>query len=386
MQWSESDKRFMAEALRLAEKGLGRTSPNPVVGAVVVRDERIVGRGYHAKAGEAHAEVMALREAGPEAQGATLYVTLEPCSHYGRTPPCADLCIEAGIKRVVAAMEDPNPLVAGQGLERLRAAGVATEVGLMHDEAAALNEVFLTYITQKRPFIHFKTAISLDGKVACHTGASQWITGPAARTEVHRLRSLHDAILVPIGTVLADDPRLTVRLDPATPLEGPVGHGQPIRIIVDSKGRLPLSARCLEGAGETAEVIVAMTDSVPISRIEALRDRGVRVWTGKSASGRVDVEALLRDLAALEITSIFVESGPTFAGSLFDQRLVDRVTVFIAPLILGGAGAPSPVGGIGAPHPDAGLKLERVETRQFGPDFMISGVVRRSETGVHGDH
>lgn len=367
----------MQEALRLAALATGHTSPNPLVGAVVVKDGRVVGSGYHAKAGEPHAEVVALDAAGDEAEGATLYVTLEPCSHYGRTPPCANLIIGRGLARVVAAMQDPNPLVAGQGLSRIAEAGIQTEVGLLEDEAAALNEVFITYITQKRPFVHVKNAISLDGKIACYTGASQWITGPVARREVHRLRSLHDGIMVGIGTVMADDPRLTVRLDPDDPLAGPVGDKQPTRIIVDSHGRIPLTARCLDGAGEHAHVIVAMTEEAPPKKVEALRDRGVRVWTAPAVEGRVNLQALLTDLAGLEITSLFVESGPTLAGALFDAGLVDRVTTFIAPLVLGGATAPSSVGGVGAPHPDAGWHLDRVQSERYGQDLMITGIVRK---------
>lgn len=367
----------MAEALRLARQGEGHTAPNPLVGAVIVRDGRIVGRGYHARAGEPHAEVIAIADAGDQAAGATMYVTLEPCSHYGRTPPCADLTIRSGLTRVVAAMQDPNPLVAGKGLERLAGAGIETEVGLLSQEAAALNEIFVTYITKKRPFIHFKSAMSLDGKIACYTGASQWITSPSARTEVHRLRSLHDAILAPIGTVLADDPRLTVRLDPDNLPDGPIGDGQPTRIIIDSNGRLPLTARCLDGIDEGAKVIVATTNTVSPSWLDDLRARGVRIWTGPPKDGHVDPKAFLSDLAEFGISSVFVESGPTFAGALFEAELVDRVTLFIAPLILGGDAALSPVGGVGVPHPDAGWSLERVETAPFGPDFMVTGVIPR---------
>lgn len=367
----------MHEALRLAKMGLGYTSPNPLVGAVVVKDGHIVGSGFHARLGGPHAEVVALEEAGDASVGSTLYVTLEPCSHYGRTPPCADLILRRGITRVVVAMADPNPLVAGNGIQRLIDAGVQTEVGLLRDEAAALNEVFVTYITHRRPFIHLKNAVSLDGKIACHTGASQWITGPAARQEVHRLRSLHDGIMVGIGTVLADDPQLTVRLDPDQVSDKPVTDRQPTRIIVDSRGRLPLSSRCLHGAGEQADVIVAMTERAPQSLVNALRDRGVRVWQGADVDGRVDLPALLADLAQFEIATVFVESGPTLSGSLFDAHLVDRVTTFIAPMVIGGANAPSSVGGVGAAHPDSSWHLERVETEQFGRDLMITGIVRK---------
>lgn len=364
----------MDEALRLASLGLGLTSPNPAVGAVCVRDGQIVGSGYHARAGGPHAEVVALEAAGDAARGATLYVTLEPCSHYGRTPPCADLCIQAGLSRVVIAMIDPNPQVSGAGIERLRAAGIQVEVGLRREEAAKLNEAFIVYMKEKRPFVHFKTAMSADGKVACHTGKSQWITSEASRHEVHRLRARHDAIMVGVGTVLADDPRLTVRLPDAA--DAP-GVKQPTRIIVDSSASIPLRARCLEGAGDSAEVIVAVTDAAPPRKVEALRERGARVWVGTGPNGQVDLVKLLHDLADLQITSIFLEGGPTLAGSFFEHDLVDRVTVFMAPLILGGSAAPSPVAGQGVDEPQQGYRLTNVSHRFFGEDLMWTGTVQR---------
>lgn len=373
--WSVADIAFMDEALRLASLGLGRTSPNPAVGAVCVRDGQIVGSGYHAKAGGPHAEVLALQEAGEAARGATLYVTLEPCSHFGRTPPCADLCIQAGLSRIVVAMIDPNPLVSGAGIERLRAAGIQVEVGLRQEEAARLNEAFVIYMKERRPFVHFKTAMSSDGKVACRTGKSQWITSEASRREVHRLRARHDAIMVGIGTVLADDPRLTARLSDVTDAPGDVI--QPTRIIVDSRASIPLRARCLEGAGEHADVIVAVTEAAPPRKIEALRERGVRVWVGSGPDGRVDLVGLLHDLAELQITSILLEGGPTLAGALFDHGLIDRVTVFMAPLILGGSAAPSPVAGQGVDEPHLGYRLKDVSHQFFGEDFMWTGIVQR---------
>ena len=373
--WTAEDVAFMDEALRLARLGLGFTSPNPAVGAVCVRDGQIVGSGYHAKAGDPHAEVVALEEAGEAARGATLYVTLEPCSHYGRTPPCADLCIQAGLSRVVIAMIDPNPLVSGAGVERLRTAGIQVEVGLRQEEAAKLNEAFIVYMKEKRPFVHFKTAMSADGKVACRTGKSQWITSEASRREVHRLRSRHDAIMVGIGTVLADDPRLTVRLADAADVSAP--DMQPTRIIVDSRAAIPLRARCLEGAGDSADVIVAVSEAAPPRKIQALRDHGVRVWVGTGPDGRVDLVRLLHDLADLQITSIFLEGGPTLAGSFFDHGLVDRVTVFMAPLVLGGAFAPSPIAGQGVDEPHLGYRLTDVSHKFFGEDFMWTGTVQR---------
>lgn len=372
--WSETETALMKKALQLARRGLGSTSPNPAVGAVCVRDGEVVGKGFHAKAGGPHAEVLALQAAGNRAQGATLYVTLEPCSHYGRTPPCANLCIEAGLSRVVVAMPDPNPLVAGAGISRMREAGIQVEVGLCRDEAARLNEAFIIYMQENRPFVHFKTAMSADGKVACHTGKSQWITGEAARYEVHRMRAHHDAILVGSGTALADDPQLTVRL-PSDAFPSPIT--QPTRIVIDSRAQLPLSARCLDGAGEATEVIVAVTEAAPPRKVEALRERGARVWIGSGPDGRVDIPGLLHDLAGLQITSIFLEAGPTLAGAFFGHGLIDRVTVFMAPLIIGGVGAPSPVAGSGAENPDQGYRLTDVTHGFFGEDFMWTGTVQR---------
>lgn len=360
----------MSAALQLAKQGLGGTSPNPIVGAVCVNHGRIVGRGYHKQAGGPHAEVFALDEAGPLAAGSTLYVTLEPCSHYGRTPPCANRCIEAGVQRVVVAMADPNPRVAGHGLQRLREAGIQVEVGLMEAEARRANEVYLTYIENGRPFIHFKTAMSLDGKIACASGKSQWITGPESRAEVHRLRSQHDAILVGIGTALADDPLLTARLP-----SGALAERQPIRIIVDSHARLPLSARCLQV--DAGELIVATTDTAPARKVEALRERGVRVWSHAGIAGRVDLPTFFEHLAQLEVTSVLVEGGPQVAGTLFDTGLVDRMTAFVAPIVLGGTDAPSPVAGVGANDPTEGWHLIHTEQRAFGPDLMLTGTVGR---------
>ena len=300
------DEDFMREALELARNAEGRTSPNPMVGAVIVQGGRIVAAGWHRKAGTPHAEIHALRMAGELAKGATLYVTLEPCSHYGRTGPCAKAVVEAGIKRCVIAMKDPNPLVAGRGIKILEDAGVETVCGVLKEEARRLNEVFLKWVPEKMPFVALKTAMTLDGKIATRTGESQWITNEASRRRVHEYRDRYDSILVGIGTVLHDDPSLTARL--------PDGTGKnPVRIIVDSQARTPLTAKVV--CDGQAKTIVAVTEQAPAERISALEAAGVEVVrAGKGA--QVDLRALMQMLGQREICSVFVEGGGSVNFSL----------------------------------------------------------------------
>jgi diaminohydroxyphosphoribosylaminopyrimidine deaminase/5-amino-6-(5-phosphoribosylamino)uracil reductase len=361
------DEVYMRLALDLARCGRGRTSPNPMVGAVVVKEGRIVGQGYHERAGGPHAEVVALREAGEAARGATLYVSLEPCCHTGRTGPCTEAILEAGVARVVAAMKDPNPLVAGRGLERLRQAGLEVTVGVLEREAARLNEVFCKYITTRRPFVVLKVAMTLDGKIATRTGASRWITGPAAREYVHALRDTYDAVLVGRGTVLADDPALTVRL--------PQGGRDPVRVVLDSRARLPETARVLQ-TGSPAPTIVAVTGDAPAERIGRLEEAGARVMVLPGEGGRVSLPALLEELGRREITSVLVEGGATVHAAALAAGVVDKVVWFVAPKIFGGREAPGPVGGPGVADPAAALALEDVEVTRYGPDICIEGYVR----------
>lgn len=356
-----TDEYYIRRTFELAARARGRTSPNPLVGAVVVRDGQVVGEGFHRQAGLPHAEIEALKAAGEAARGATLYVNLEPCCHTGRTGPCTEAIIAAGIKRVVAAMADPNPLVAGKGFARLREAGIEVTVGILEKEARALNEAFIKYITTRRPFVILKTAMSLDGKIATVTGESKWITGPEARRYVHELRDSCDAILVGIGTILKDDPSLTTRL--------PEGGRDPVRVILDSRARTPLTARVLNQES-TASTLIAVTEMAPRERVAALREAGAEVLACGPGPA-VDLEVLLSALGEREITSLLVEGGSTVNASFLMQGLVDKLVWFIAPLIIGGAGAIGPVGGSGVRHLARAIRLRELSIRQLGSDLCV---------------
>jgi diaminohydroxyphosphoribosylaminopyrimidine deaminase/5-amino-6-(5-phosphoribosylamino)uracil reductase len=362
----ERDALWMDRALRLAEQGVGRTSPNPMVGAVLVRDGRMVGEGAHLRAGGPHAEAVALEAAGPAARGATCYVTLEPCAHVGRTPPCADALVRAGVARVVAACRDPHHLVDGRGLARLQAAGVAVRVGVREAEARALNRAFLCAVTEGRPHVTLKAAMTLDGKIAAADGASRWITGEAARLDAHRLRFAADAVLVGIGTVLADDPRLSVR-HPGLPSK------DPFRVVADSRLRIPAEARVLR-SGDPGRAVVACVAPAPAGPAAGLRGRGVRVLELPGDDGRVDLRALLEALRALDVIAVLAEGGGELGGALAEASLVDRVAFFVAPRLLGGREAPGPLGGRGRPLKEA-LALVHVTTRWLGDDLLIEADV-----------
>ena len=364
----ERDEMFMREALRIARNAEGRTSPNPLVGAVIVRDGSIVAEGWHRKAGTPHAEVHALRMAGDLAKGATLYVTLEPCAHVGRTGPCAVAVRDAGIRRVVVAMSDPNPLVAGKGIQILRDAGVEVTVGVCEAEARQLNEVFLHWITTGQPFVVLKTAMTLDGKIATAAGASKWITGEAARLRVHELRDRYDAILAGIGTALADDPSLTTRLPDRT-------GKNPVRIIVDSNARLPLTSNVVTDG--QAQTIVAVTEAAPEERVAALRAHGVDVLTCGTGS-HVDLVQLMQELGRREIASVLVEGGGTVNFSLLAAGLVDKVHAFVAPKIVGGRTAKTPVEGEGCAQLADSVQLTRLTAESVGSDVLLTGYVERN--------
>ena len=320
--FSPADREHMAEALRLAEKGLLTTTPNPRVGCVIVRDGGAVGAGWHEKAGGPHAEILALRAAGTRARGATAYVSLEPCSHHGRTPPCVDALIEAGVARVVAAMQDPNSKVAGSGFARLRAAGIQVESGLMQDEAQALNIGFVARMSRGRPWLRMKLAASLDGRTALASGQSQWITGPEARRDGHAWRARACAVLTGIGTVRDDDPQLNVR-EVETPR-------QPLKVVVDSRLQLPLSAKLLQSG--RVLVAAAVEDKAAIA---ALQDKGAEVVVLPNARGKVELTALMRELARRELNEVHVEAGCKLNGSLLVAGLVDELLIYLAPSILG---------------------------------------------------
>lgn len=366
-----SHEAYMNFALDLAEKARGCTSPNPLVGAVIVKDGEIVGQGYHLKAGTPHAEIHALKQAGDHARGAVLYVTLEPCSHFGRTPPCSTAVINAGIQEVFVAMVDPNPLVAGRGIKQLEEAGIKVHVGVCGAKAADVNEIFIRYITTRKPFVLLKTAMTLDGKIATKNGDSKWVTGAAARYRVHQLRNEYDAILVGINTVLADDPALTCRL--------PEGGRDPIRIILDSQGRMPLNARLLTEESEAPTYLV-ITDRAPFDKIRALSETNVKIIRADvDAKGRIDLHSLMTKLGEMQITSLLVEGGSEIAASFLEEKLVNKVLTFIAPKLSGGAGAPTPVGGKGAVLMKDALWLSHTAFGQVGDDFYMTGYPVYSE-------
>lgn len=319
------DTLFMARALKLAARGLWTTSPNPRVGCVLVRDGQIVGEGWHEKAGEPHAEVHALRAAGEAARGATAYVTLEPCSHHGRTPPCADALISAGVARVVAAMQDPNPLVAGNGLARLRAAGIATDCGVLEADARELNIGFVSRMTRGKPWVRLKTASTLDGVTALENGVSQWITGAAARRDGHRWRARACAVLSGIGTVIEDDPSLTVR-EVDTPR-------QPLRIIVDARLQLAPQAKLFADIERSPLLVVCASDDTP--KAQALRDAGAELLVLPNEGGKVDLPAMFQALGARGLNEVHAESGHKLNGSLMREGCVDELLMYLAPTVLG---------------------------------------------------
>jgi len=377
MSLSELDERLMHPALALADKARGLTSPNPLVGAFVVRDGVVVGEGFHAKAGTPHAERLALAAAGEAARGATLYVTLEPCVHQGRTPPCVPAVLEAGIRRVVVAVLDPNPRVSGAGVAALRQAGLEVSAGCLEEEARRLNRPFFTWVTERRPFVTLKVAMSLDGKIAGWDRSSRWITGEAARREGHRLRSEADAIAVGISPILADDPELTVRLEPAWPRE-------PYRVVVDSHGRTPVTARVI-AAGRPERTLIAVTESAPGDRLRALEAAGSQVLRLPSRDGRVDLNALMADLAQREVTALLLEGGGELNAGFLEAGLVDRVLVFVAPMLLGGRQSPTPLEGPGRGLKEA-FRLTGMTVRAMGEDLLIEGDIARGDADVHWHH
>ena len=354
---------YMNRALELAHLSQGETSPNPPVGAVVVRDGRIVGEGRTRPAGQSHAEVVALRQAAELARGATLYVTLEPCSHYGRTPPCANAVVAAGIAEVHASIRDPNPKVAGRGLETLRQAGISVSVGLGRERAEELAAPHVKLVTTGTPLVTLKFAMSLDGKIATRTGDSKWITSEEARRRVHELRARSDAIMAGIGTVTADDPMLTARDADGAPLPS-----QPLRVIVDSRARISPEAALLRQPGHTL-IAVARASREDRARLESDR---VSLFAAPDPNGRVYLPALMAELGRRRMTSLFVEGGGTLAGSLLDAGLVDRIIAFIAPVIIGGEDAPSPIRGKGAQKMADALRLNPTQISHFGPDLAIT--------------
>ncbi|MCT4563722.1 MAG: bifunctional diaminohydroxyphosphoribosylaminopyrimidine deaminase/5-amino-6-(5-phosphoribosylamino)uracil reductase RibD [Maledivibacter sp.] len=356
---------FMKRALELAKKGAGFVNPNPMVGSVIVKNGDIIGEGYHKFFGGNHAEIEALSSLTTDPRGSTMYVTLEPCSHYGKTPPCVNAIIESGIKRVVVAMLDPNPLVAGNGIKILRENDIEVITGTLEADAKKLNEIFIKYITTKLPFCLLKSAMSLDGKIATRFSDSKWITGIESREYVHKLRHKYSAIMVGVNTVLVDNPQLTTRI--------PNFKGNnPTRIIVDSKCRIPLDANVVKKISK-ARTIIATTKMADPKKIEMLNDKGVEVLVIPSKDEKVDLNILMERLGQRDIDSILLEGGGTLNYSALDAGIVDKINYFIAPKIIGGTTAKTPVEGTGVSLVKNAFSVNDIVTHKFGQDIMIEG-------------
>ncbi len=363
-EWTEADQRLMRRALALAEKGAGQVSPGPLVGCVVVSPAgEVVGEGFYVYEKLKHAETYALEQAGEKARGATAYVSLEPHAHHGRTPPCTDALIRAGVKRVVSPIEDPNPQVLGKGFTHLRAAGVEVSLGLIAREARQINEKYLHFMATGRPFVHLKLATSLDGKIATRTGESQWITGPESRARVHELRHEYDAILIGAGTVAADDPLLTDRS--GKPRRTPL-----VRVLLDENLKISHGAKLVASAGE-APLLIFAGQNAEAAKMDSLESAGVEI-VGDEANGR-DMLSVLNELGGRSLQSVLVEGGATVAGKLLDAGLVNKVSMFLAPIIIGGREAPSAIGGLGAGRLAEALRLHNVEVVRHGEDIEVTG-------------
>lgn len=367
----KTDQEYMQLALDLAASAKGKTNPNPLVGAVLVKDGVIVGTGLHRKAGEPHAEVHAFNMAGKHAKGATLYVTLEPCSHYGKTPPCAKLVKESEVSRVVVAMQDPNSEVAGRGIKLLRDAGIQVEVGVLEQEARKLNERFIHNMITSRPFVISKFAMTLDGKLATHKGHSKWITGVEARVNVHQLRNEVDAILVGVGTVLADNPSLTTRL--------PDGEGKhPIRVILDSQIRTPLDAFVLQS--DVAETIIVTSTNVDPERIKLYEEKGITfIYVSDDGNG-LNLKEMLVKLYQRGITDVLVEGGGAVNASFLRAGLIDKYLIYVAPKVLGGRNSVTPFAGEDVDTVDAAMHVSFDEIEKFGEDLRITAYPKQGES------
>lgn len=363
------DVQYMRRAMELAEKSAGYTNPNPLVGAVIVKGGRIIGEGCHKVYGGPHAEIEAFMHAAEDVAGAVMFVTLEPCSHFGKTPPCARAIIEKKIAKVVIGMEDPNPLVAGKGLKCLKDHGIEVVTGVLEREVRKMNEIYIKYITEGRPFCILKTAMTLDGKTATHTGDSRWISNELSRQFVHGLRHRVSGIMTGIGTVLTDDPELTTRLKDSTGKD-------PVRVIVDSTARIPLESKVLN-VNSKAGTILAVTENADKDKLNAIRQKGAEVIINPQKDGHVDLQHLFGKLGAMQIDSILAEGGSALNHSLLREGLADKVLTFIAPKIVGGSAAKTPVGGAGIEWMRDAIVLEEVEIRSFGGDILVEGYVRK---------
>ena len=361
----------MKRAIELAKKGIGYTSPNPLVGAVIVKDGRIIGEGYHEVYGGPHAEVNAFRNAKEDVNGATMYVTLEPCSHYGKTPPCANAIVEKEISKVIIGMMDPNPMVAGRGIKILQDNGIQVITCILEDEVKKLNEIFIKYITTKRPFGILKTAMTLDGKIATSSGDSMWITNEASRNYVHEIRHRVSGIMVGVGTILSDNPKLTTRLHNK---EGK----DPTRIIVDTTARIPLDSNVLNNNSK-AKTIIATTERANNEKLQAIKEKGAEIIITPLKDNKVDLSFLMKSLGESGIDSVLIEGGSTLNYSALEEGIIDKVISFIAPKIIGGNESKTPVGGEGIKYIKDAILLEDIQISRFCQDIIIEGYLRKEE-------
>lgn len=359
----------MKLAIKLAINGVGKVNPNPLVGAVIVKDEEIIGQGYHECCGKEHAEVNAFKSLAKDAEGATLYVTLEPCSHYGKTPPCVDEIIKNKIVKVVIGMVDINPLVSGRSVNKLRDAGIEVIVGILEEECKKINEVFIKYITKKKPFVVLKSAMSLDGKIATSSGESKWITGEGSRIEVHNLRNKLSSIMVGVNTIIKDNPELTCRVS---------GGRNPIRIVVDSKLRIPMESKVIVEINKS-KTIIATTEVANNNKILELERLGVKVIVIKSKKGKVDLQELMVELGRLNIDGVLLEGGAELNFSALKENIVDKIQVYISPKIIGGERSKTPVGGNGIEVLSNAFKVENMASRFIGEDILIEGYLKGVE-------
>ncbi|WP_313568679.1 bifunctional diaminohydroxyphosphoribosylaminopyrimidine deaminase/5-amino-6-(5-phosphoribosylamino)uracil reductase RibD [Acetoanaerobium noterae] len=364
----ESDEKFMKLALSLAEKGRGYVNPNPLVGAVIVKDGKVIGEGYHTAFGKPHAEIEAINSATEDIKGATMYVTLEPCCHQGKTPPCTEAIIKNQLARVVVATTDPNPLVSGSGIEKLKQSNIEITVGVLEEMAKIQNEVFIHYMTTNLPFTILKYAMSLDGKIACHTGDSKWITSEKSRTDVHRLRSSVSAVVTGIGTILSDDASLNVRLIDSKGRE-------PHRIVVDSAARISLDAKILN-LDSKSDTYIAVTEAASDEKLKKLEDYGAKIIMTKSKDGKVDLEELWKELGFLGMDSILIEAGEQLNAALLEAKLVNKIRAYIAPKIIGGTNAKSPIGGYGASSMSEVINLKSMNVAYIENDFVVEGYIK----------
>jgi diaminohydroxyphosphoribosylaminopyrimidine deaminase/5-amino-6-(5-phosphoribosylamino)uracil reductase len=364
MSFSADDHKYMAHALSLAKKGINTTAPNPNVGCVLVKDDVVVGEGWHEKAGEPHAEINALKQAGNKAEGATAYVTLEPCCHHGKTPPCSDALIKAKVGRVVAAMIDPHSKVAGQGLKQLEAAGIYVQHGLLEEQAKALNPGFIKRMQHRLPYVRCKLAMSLDGRTAMASGESKWITSSEAREDVQRLRARSSAILTGVGTILADDPSMTVRIEGNTT--------QPLRVVVDTNLSMPSDAKMLKEHGKT----LVMTCSSDEAIMQALKDAGAEVHSMPYCSGSVDLKAVLQELSDMHINEVLLETGATLSGAMLRAGLIDEMIIYIAPVLMGN-NARGLFALPGLESMQDKIELDITDQRMVGQDIRITAKVRQ---------